>query len=85
MPRQARSRGADGSAFEDVGEDAGGIWPGLLCPADQSLGCSLGMFAVGQARARFGWCGGRCAASAEDWPRIGWRGNTRWSSQSGAL
>ena len=34
------------SAFEDVGDDASGVWPGLLCPADQPLRCLLGVFAV---------------------------------------
>jgi len=34
---------------------------------------------------RFGWCGGLCAASTDGWPRAGWRGSTRRSSQSAAL
>ena len=34
------------SAFEDVGDDASGVRPGLLSPVDQSLRRPLGMFAV---------------------------------------
>jgi hypothetical protein len=33
-------------AFEDVGDDASGVRPGLLCPADQPLRCPFGVFAV---------------------------------------
>ncbi|OSR30428.1 hypothetical protein BV322_05710 [Pseudomonas syringae pv. actinidiae] len=34
------------SAFEDVGDDASGVGPGLLCPADQPLRCPFGVLAV---------------------------------------
>ncbi|MNN33012.1 hypothetical protein D3C81_1467490 [compost metagenome] len=34
------------SAFKDVGDDASGVRPGLLGPADQSLRRPLGMFAM---------------------------------------
>src|SRR5450830_429455 len=34
------------SSFKDVGDDASGVGPRLLCPADQPLRCPLGMFAV---------------------------------------
>lgn len=34
------------SAFEDVGDNASGVRPRLLCPADQPLWSPFGMFAV---------------------------------------
>jgi len=34
------------SAFEDVGDDASGVGPGLLCPADQPLRRPFGVLAV---------------------------------------